>query len=65
MTSDFVKALANLPTCDASGVYPTNRPTDLDSVLINERVQRMGEKIGAAQAVIDRVMYRAHFDANI
>lgn len=65
MISDFLKALAALPTCDASGVHPINRPSDLDSVIVNERIYRMGQKAGATQRVIDNVMYRAHIDANI
>lgn len=64
MTDTFMMALATiLPTCDASGNYPINRPTDLDAYILSSRVYRLAERAGYAEP--HGLAWRATRDANI
>ena len=63
MIDGFMKALSVLPTCDASGNYPINRPTDLDAYILSDRVYRMATKVGYADPHL--LCWRAVQDANL
>jgi hypothetical protein len=59
----FMQALAALPTCDASGNYPINRPTDLDSYILRERVYQLAKRVGHAEPFL--FAWRAEQYANL